>query len=48
MTFTYITCMDCVVEDLEKSLIVYLQPVTNSVRYQNYVPKEQHWSKYYG
>ena len=46
--FTYITCRDTEVDDLEKSLILYLQPITNVSRYPGYTPKHANWRKSYG
>ena len=46
--FTHITCCDKEIDDLEKSLIIHLQPITNVARYSNYTPKPTNWRKTYG
>ena len=48
LSFTYIGCAEGELDDLEKSLIAFLQPLTNAVRYQAYVPENAKWRKYYG
>lgn len=46
--FTYITCQTTEVDDFEKSLICYLQPITNEERYISYTPKRTIWRKTHG
>lgn len=46
--FTYLTCREWELDDLEKSLITFLQPRANEIRYRQYTPKTQKWSKHYG
>lgn len=46
--FNYISCRPDEVDDLEKSLIRYLQPVANEKMYRDYRPKLQKWSKTHG
>lgn len=48
LRFTYISCCDNKIDDLERSLIHYLQPITNKIRYLNYRPLSIRWSKEYG
>ena len=45
MKFTHIPCRDTDVDDLERSLIIYLQPVVNKLRYGGYTPKNAFWRK---
>lgn len=46
--FTYISCCDTVVDDLERSLIRHLQPITNKIKYRSYQPHSTQWTKTYG
>ena len=46
--FTYVTCTECDLNDLEKSLIIFLQPRTNEIRYKYYTPNKRKWRRYYG
>ena len=48
VSFSYVTCQDCELDDLERSLIIFLQPRTNQVLYRNYTPNRKTWRKYYG
>ena len=45
--FTYISCQADEVDDLERSLIHYLQPIANEVMYSSYRPKPTKWRKPY-
>ena len=45
--FTYISCQTDEVDDLERSLIRYLQPITNEIMYPGYRPKLTKWRKTY-
>lgn len=45
MAFTYLTCQNHEVDDLEKSLILHLQPITNEIRYRRYTPNAKKWRK---
>ena len=46
--FTYISCRPDELDDLERSLICYLQPTTNEVMYSSYRPRSTEWKKSYG
>ena len=46
--FTYLRCEEIEIDDLEKSLILYLQPRTNKDRYIGYTPKPTNWRKAHG
>lgn len=46
--FTYLHCEEGQTDDLERSLIHYLQPMVNLDRYPNYKPKPTPWRKTYG
>ena len=46
--FTYISCRTDKVDDLERSLICYLQPIANEIMYRDYRPKPTKWRKPYG
>ena len=41
-------CYDTQIDDLERSLIFYLQPITNRERYLGYTPKHTKWRKTHG
>lgn len=43
--FTHIKCCRAQVDDLERSLILYLQPVANRDRFQGYLPERTEWRK---
>lgn len=43
INFTYVTCNKEDLDDLEKSLIIYLQPVANIDRFVGYEPKQIEW-----
>ena len=46
--FTYLRCEDTEIDDLEKSLILFLQPITNEDQYKDYTPKSTYWRKTHG
>ena len=46
--FTYMHCEEHQTDDLERSLIHYLQPIANVDRYPNYQPQPTYWRKTYG
>ena len=46
--FTYISCRTDEVDDLERSLICYLQPIANKIMYRDYRPKPTKWRKTHG
>ncbi len=46
--FIYLRCEETEIDDLEKSLILFLQPITNEDRYQDYTPKSTNWRKTHG
>lgn len=46
--FTHISCCDQEVDDLERSLIRHLQPITNKTIYRDYLPFPVNWRKTYG
>lgn len=46
--FNYISCDGEMVDDLERSMIQYLQPETNQHRYETFVPAKTLWRKTHG
>lgn len=46
--FAYVTCQEDDLDDLEKSMIIFLQPRANEILYKSYVPAHKQWSKSYG
>ena len=48
LRFSYISCSDSVVDDLERSLIRHLQPIVNKIKYPKYQPQLTQWTKAYG
>ena len=43
--FTHISCCDVQIDDLERSLIRHLQPITNKLLYRDYRPLPLDWRK---
>ena len=46
--FTYMRCEEAQTDDLERSLIHFLQPMVNVERYSDYQPKPTYWRERYG
>ena len=48
INFTYLPCDEDGLDDLERSLIIYLQPVANVDRFVGYEPLQTQWRNHSG